>query len=95
MNDHPSQLRDKRATYLAALLSMLMVLGFLVFLYFLFGPLLLFSLAIVVGLILVSVFHYVVWGRAFMAETAQERAQLLAAEQAERAKHEAPWERRF
>lgn len=87
--------REKRAVILATIMGVLMAVGTLGLLYLFLGMLLVYALAIVGGLVLVGLLHYVTWGRALLKETASERAQLLADEAEQEAASATPWERRF
>lgn len=90
--------RENRATILATIMGLLMAVGVLLVLYMSLGVVLLYGLGIVAGMTLVGLLHYWTWGRALMAETADERAQLLANEEDESeaaAAAATPWERRF
>jgi hypothetical protein len=95
--DERTASREKQARILATIMGVLMAGGVLLVLYLSLGVVLLYGLGIVAGITFVGLLHYWTWGRALMAETAEERAQLLIKEEAERnaAAASAPWERRF
>lgn len=88
----PSQ--PGRSTLLAALLGGFMFLCLLGFFYLVSPGAFIITVGVIGGMCLFAGLHYVLWGKAFMKETAAERERLLAADAGEKAPT-LPYDRRY
>ncbi len=86
-----------RATFLAVVLTVIFGGGVTVFLIVITGGFFLDAIVIVGGLVLLGLFHYLLWGRSFNRAVEGEREELeLQREADEQDQSERPpWERRF
>ena len=81
MDDHDTY-RRRRETFLTLALAGIVVFGLLFVFTILTGGFLLYVLLVVAAAGLVAGVHYLLWGRAYMEETAGEREEMEAEERA-------------
>lgn len=73
MAPYDDRVHQQRASFLSALLSLLTMAFILCFFFLICGGLSLYILAVLAGVSLVGLVHYLLWGRAMNITTAGER----------------------
>ncbi len=90
----PDSRIQELTTALAVTLGLLMGFAAVVILYLMGDRTFSVMLGCMLGVVLFGLTHYLLWGRAMMKNTARERAELLAQDQAE-IMTQRPWDRQY